>query len=368
MEELLNRIKEAEGRLSWLQGALHIDVLRAELSRLNKESEDPDLWLDRARGQRIMQELSEVSAEVERFELLDRSLRDLEEIASESIKEADTSLQAELESRCLNCERELASLEDELHFSGPHDSSDAYLSIYAGTGGTDAQDFAEMLLRMYLRFAERKSLKAGIISSSEGEGAGLKSATLKIIGRRAYGNLRSEHGVHRLVRLSPFNAQNLRQTSFVLVDVIPALDSAADLEIKDSDLRIDVFRSQGAGGQSVNTTDSAVRITHLPTGLVATCQNERSQLQNKRGALEILRAKLARLQEERREGEVSDVRGEHPSADWGSQIRSYVLHPYQMVKDHRTGTETTDTQAVLDGDLDNFIEAYLSWASALRNK
>jgi peptide chain release factor 2 len=269
-----------------------------------------------------------------------------------------------LERRLAELSTLVATLERERLFSGPYDDGSAYLSIFAGTGGTDAQDFAEMLLRMYLRFAEREDLQTQIQAISEGEEAGLKSVTVKVEGRQAYGKLRGEHGVHRLVRLSPFNAQNLRQTSFVLVDVIPILPEAAEIEIKDADLRIDVFRSSGAGGQSVNTTDSAVRVTHIPTGLVATSQNERSQLQNKEQALDILRARLARLEEERRAGEAAEARGETGSAEWGNQIRSYVLHPYQMVKDHRTGHETSDTSGVLDGKLQGFIDAYLSWSAS----
>lgn len=244
-------------------------------------------------------------------------------------------------------------------FSGPHDASDAVLSIHAGAGGDDAQDWAEMILRMMLRFAERKDLGTKIISESRGGEAGIKSATIEISGKLAFGNFRSEAGVHRLVRLSPFNSDNLRQTSFALVEVIPLLDGEGDVEISPSDLKIDTYRSSGAGGQSVNTTDSAVRITHLPTDIVVTCQNERSQLQNKEKAMAILRSKLIQLKEQEEAEEAKKLKGEHKSAEWGNQIRSYVLHPYKMVKDHRTKTQTSDVESVLDGGLNEFVEAYL---------
>jgi peptide chain release factor 2 len=263
-------------------------------------------------------------------------------------------------------ERDLASLssdwqrmESRLLLSGPHDEAAAIVSVHAGAGGTESQDWAEMLLRMYLRWAERNRYKTEILDQTEGEEAGLKSVTFTIDGRWAYGRLRSERGVHRLVRISPFDSQKRRHTSFALVEVMPDVGEAAELAIRDDDLRIDTYRSSGAGGQHVNKTDSAVRITHLPTGIVVTCQNERSQIQNRERAMAVLRAKLVERAEEEREAEMARLRGVHVEAGWGNQIRSYVLQPYTMVKDLRTGVETSNPTAVLDGDLDAFIDGYL---------
>lgn len=364
MEEVKSKLEELLQRLTKLKPAFGIDEARKRLTELRKASEDPSLWSDSASGQKTMRALSDVEKEVAEWDGLERGLLDVRSLYETSITENDRSLTSELSTKLDDLEQSLDLLEHSLLFNGPYDRDDAYLSIYAGTGGTDAQDFAEMLLRMYLRFAERSGFKAEIQSISEGEEAGLKSVTMKIEGKLAYGLLKSEHGVHRLVRQSPFNAQNLRQTSFVLVDVLPILEESSEIELKDSELRIDVFRSSGAGGQSVNTTDSAVRITHISSGLTATCQNERSQLQNREKALEILKAKLARKAAEERSDEAAKVRGEVASAEWGSQIRSYVLHPYQMVKDHRTNYETSDTSGVLDGKLSDFIDSYLSWSAS----
>jgi len=247
----------------------------------------------------------------------------------------------------------------DLLFSGPYDERDALLTISAGAGGTEATDWAEMLLRMYLRWAERHRFATEILDQLEGEQAGLKSVTVAVDGAKAYGWLRAERGVHRLVRISPFDAQKRRQTTFALIEVLPEVEDEVEVEIDPDDLRIDTYRSQGAGGQHVNKTDSAVRITHLPTGIVAQSQNERSQIQNRETALKILRARLLERRLEERERELAELKGEHVEAGWGNQIRSYVLHPYQMVKDHRTEVETSNTGAVLDGDLDAFMAAEL---------
>ena len=258
----------------------------------------------------------------------------------------------------------LEALIERLNFraklSGKYDAEDALLAIHAGAGGTDAQDWAEMLLRMYLRWAERRGFKVEIVSQTPGDEAGIKSATLSIQGDYAYGYLKSERGVHRLVRLSPFDSNHRRHTSFCLVEVWPDVQEDVDIEIDEKDLQIDTFRSSGAGGQNVQKNETAVRITHLPTGLVVSCQNERSQAQNKERALQVLKMRLLDLERRKQEQEVAELKGAHVSAEWGNQIRSYVLHPYQMVKDLRTGYETSQTQAVLDGDLDPFMEAYLA--------
>jgi len=268
-------------------------------------------------------------------------------------------LKEEISQKLAETEKKLKELELETFFQGKYDRRNAILSIHSGTGGTDAQDWAEMLLRMYLRYAERKNWKAKIISETRGAEAGIKSVTVKIEGPLAYGHLKTEAGVHRLVRLSPFNANNLRQTSFTLVEVLPEIDKIEEVEIKPTELRIDTFRAGGAGGQHVNKTSSAVRITHLPTGLTVTSQSERSQLQNKEAAMKILQAKLFQKKIEEKEREKQKLKGKHVEVQWGSQIRSYVLHPYKLVKDHRTKFESKNPQEVLDGNLDGFIEAYL---------
>jgi len=257
--------------------------------------------------------------------------------------------------------RQVDALEFELTLGGPYDRRPAILAIHAGAGGTEAQDWAQMLLRMYLRWAERHNHKTEILDETLGEEAGIKSVTLEIHGPYAYGYLKSERGVHRLVRLSPFDSAHRRHTSFALVEVMPEPEETAKVELNLDEIRIDVFRSSGAGGQNVQKTSTAIRVTHVPTGIVVTCQNERSQIQNREIALTILAARLAEIEEEKREAERAVLRGEHVEAGWGNQIRSYVLHPYNMVKDHRTGCETSNTAAVLDGELDAFQESYLKW-------
>ena len=301
--------------------------------------------LEGLRGE--MRSLSEYETEID-------SLAEMIELAG-----SDEKIKREIEKQVENIQKNIENIEFETLFQGEYDQSNAILSIHSGTGGTDAQDWAEMLLKMYLRFAERKKWKAKLISESHGQEAGIKSATVEVIGKLAYGYLRAEAGVHRLVRLSPFNAKNLRQTSFALVEVLPEIDKIKEVEIDPADLRIDTFRSGGAGGQSVNKTDSAVRITHIPSGLVATSQNERSQLQNKEQSMKILKAKLHQRYLESKEKEKKEIKGEHTEVQWGSQIRSYVLHPYKLVKDHRTKFESKNPDEVLDGKLDDFIGSYL---------
>lgn len=304
-----------------------------------------------------MQELEELKREVA---VLEKSGQELDELGELwGIAESDSD-RSEIEAKVGELEKELAGLEFKTLLDGRYDRNSAIISIHAGAGGVDAQDWAEMLLRMYLRWAEREGFKSKIHDESRGQEAGIKSATLEIDGPYAYGYLKGESGVHRLVRLSPFNSDNLRQTSFAMAEVMPVIDSdKSAIEIRPDEVRVDVYRSQGAGGQGVNTTDSAVRITHLPTGIMVTCQNERSQLQNKAQAMRILESKLLKKRLEEEEAERKRLRGEPVSAEWGSQIRSYVLHPYQMVKDHRTKYETSDTEGVLGGDIRGFIDAYL---------
>ncbi len=278
----------------------------------------------------------------------------------------DESLADELSAEAASLEKEWEKRSFRAMLSGKYDAEDALLAIHAGAGGTDSQDWAEMLRRMYLRWAERRGFKVEVLDLTVGEEAGIKSTTLAVSGAYAYGYLRSEKGTHRLVRISPFDAANRRHTSFALVEVLPQIDDDVEIKINPKDLRIDVYKSSGAGGQSVQKNSTAVRLTHLPTGIVVTCQNERSQLQNRENALRVLRARLLELKAAEQKEELDGLRGEYTKAEWGSQIRSYVLHPYQMVKDHRTNCETGNAQAVLDGDLDAFMEAYLKMFSGER--
>ena len=302
-----------------------------------------------------MRLLSRVQGEIENWHRLESRVADALELASME----DESINSELDAEVGMIESELDRRELDAMLSGPYDAEDAILAIHAGAGGTDSQDWAEMLQRMYLRWAEARGFESEILDYSEGEEAGIKSVTISIEGDYVYGYLQAEKGVHRLVRLSPFDSANRRHTSFALVEVLPQVETNDEVEIKAADLRIDTYRSAGAGGQNVQKNETAIRITHLPTGLVVTCQNERSQMQNKENAMRVLRARLLDLKRQEQEAELAEIKGDYVKAEWGSQIRSYVLHPYQMVKDHRTEYETGNAQAVLDGDLDPFMEAYL---------
>jgi peptide chain release factor 2 len=304
-----------------------------------------------------MQELEGLRKNIHDLSSLETEIDNLSEMAI--LAQNDGSIGKEISSQLNIVEKKIAGLEFESLFRGEYDSHNVILYIHSGTGGVDAQDWAEILLRMYLRLSERKNWKTKIISQSRGQEAGIKSVALEIIGKLAYGYLKSEAGVHRLVRLSPFNSNNLRQTSFALVEVLPEIDKIEEIRIPPADLKIDTFRASGAGGQHVNKTDSAVRLTHLPSGITVNCQSERSQLQNKEKALKILQAKLHQLFIKNKEKEVKEIKGKHVDVQWGSQIRSYVLHPYKLVKDHRTKFESKNPDEVLDGKLDEFIESYL---------
>jgi len=304
-----------------------------------------------------MRQLVEQKKVVNRWREVEKKVADMAELVS--LAEEDTSLRLEVESETDKLLYHLDALELEMAFSSEYDARSAILTIHAGAGGTESQDWAQMLLRMYLRWAERRGYKAEILDTSPGEEAGVKSAIISVTGDYACGYLKSEHGVHRLVRLSPFDADHNRHTSFALVEVIPEAEADVDVKIEADDLRVDVFRSSGPGGQHMQKTSSAVRLTHLSTGLVVTCQSERSQYQNKETALRILQSRLLELKLAKRDEERARLKGKHIAAGWGNQIRSYVLHPYKMVKDHRTNYQTSDTDAVLDGELDGFITAYL---------
>ena len=330
------------------------ESIAPRLAELEQVMGEPGFWDDQRRAADVSAEHARLTKRLERYEKLIRDYEDAQELLS-----LDGGLAGELDGYLQPIESDLARLREDALFSGEYDAGDALVTIHAGEGGTDAQDWTEMLVRMYLRWAERRGFKGEMVEASPGEEAGLKSAAITVFGENAYGTLKAERGVHRLVRLSPYDSAHRRQTSFAQVIVAPLVGDEGDVEIEDSDLRIDTYRASGAGGQHVNKTDSAVRITHIPSGIVVQCQNERSQSSNKATAMRMLRSRLAELAEEEREAELARERGVAQNTGFGSQIRSYVLHPYQMVKDHRTEHETGNIDAVLDGDLDPFIQAYL---------
>lgn len=325
----------------------------------------PDFWRDQAAAQRVTRRLSELRRPLERLESLAGRAEDLAVLVELGEQEGDEPLLAEAQSDLERLREETRSFQLEILLAGPYDSHDAILSFHPGAGGTESQDWAEMLMRMYMRWAERRGFQVEVLDLLEGDEAGIKSATIGIKGANAYGFLKTEKGVHRLVRISPFDAQARRHTSFASVDVLPQADEDEDVEVRPEDLRVDTFRASGAGGQHVNKTESAVRITHLPSGIVTTCQTERSQHSNRDTAMRILRARLAKLHEEKREQELTELRGVQSDIAWGHQIRSYVFCPYTMVKDHRTGVEVGNVEGVMDGDLDRFIYAYLEQRAAV---
>ncbi len=326
----------------------------------------PGFWEDQERAAQVSAEHARASRRLQTYRELERDVEDLGPLAE--LAEEDAELAGELEEQVADIERRLAELEEQRLFSGPYDTGDALVTVNAGTGGTDAQDWAEMVLRMEMRWAEKRRFGVELLEMSPGEEAGIKSATFLVKGENAYGLFASEKGVHRLVRLSPFDAAHRRHTSFAGVEVSPVVDEIADVAIEDDDLQIDTYRASGAGGQHVNKTDSAVRITHRPTGIVVQCQNERSQSSNKAEAMTMLRSKLLELEERRRREEIAREKGEAQDVNFGSQIRSYVLHPYTMAKDHRTDFEMGDVNRVLDGDLDGFARAYLLQSAAGRGE
>ncbi len=367
LSDLVNRVEALRSKVSEAWQILALDTVKKEIVALEAESSAGDFWSDPGRAKGELQKLSELKKEFDRWNEVKMGVLETQEVLELAIGDRDESLAADLEKRIMDLEQRYLDLEFSLLFSGPYVQKNAILSIHAGAGGTDAQDWAEMLMRMFFRYVEQKGWSVELLDESRGGEAGIKSATFLVKGRFAYGSLKSEAGVHRLVRQSPFNADALRQTSFALVEVIPEIDEEVDIQIDPKDLRIDTFMSGGKGGQSVNTTYSAVRIVHLPTKIMVSCQNERSQAQNKEMALKILKSKLVQMREEELEKEKKKLRGEFQSAEWGNQIRSYVLHPYHMVKDHRTEVETADTDAVLNGDLDRFVEGYLRWKAKERD-
>jgi len=358
IEHLAQRLEDV-GRI------LRIDALRQEVKGLDLDMEQPEFWNHQERARDISQKAAALKEEIDGFDALKDELRETGEVAQMAAEEGDTTVMEEMEASLLHFEDRLNALEFKTLFSGKHDALNAIVSIHAGAGGTDAQDWAEILMRMYMRFAEAQNWKVEVLDQALGDSAGLKRMTFAVRGRYAFGHFKGEAGVHRLVRISPFDAEKMRHTSFALVEVIPELDDLTEKAIvfHDKDLRIDTYASSGAGGQSVNTTNSAVRVTHIPTNTVVAIQNERSQQQNKETALRILKSRLFQLLLEEQKERLDELKGGHKAPEWGNQIRSYVLHPYKMVKDHRTGEETVEAERVLDGQLMPFIEAYLKQAA-----
>lgn len=354
MQELKKRLNELKEEFLKVYEKLLISDKLTKLIELEKQVAEPEIWRNVEEATAKNQEVARLKEETEPYELLKMQIEDLGEL----IEISDEDLKEEISGQIEGMEKEFAKLKKALRFQGPYDTKDAVVRITAGAGGTEAMDWAGILERMYLRFFERKGFKVSTLERVTGEEAGIKTVVFEVSGTNVYGWLKSENGVHRLVRLSPFNAQNLRQTSFALVEVLPVIKADTNIEIDEKDLRVDVYRSGGHGGQSVNTTDSAVRITHIPTGTVVAIQNERSQIQNREKAMEILRGKLVQMQLEQHAETIGELRAGE-SAGWGQQIRNYVLQPYKLVKDTRTGYEETDPEAVLDGKIDGFIEAYL---------
>ncbi|HEX9442044.1 MAG TPA: peptide chain release factor 2 [Roseiflexaceae bacterium] len=351
-------------RFDSIRGRLDLAEKQQQIAVLEERSADPGLWNNPQEAQGILQRLTRLKAEVELWSALESQITTLAELQELAAAEEDDALREEIAVEFTAAQQAMDELEVDLLLSGPYDDRDAFLSIKAGTGGTDAQDWASMMLRMYTRWAERHDYKVALIDESEGDEAGIKSATLELRGPYAYGYAKAEAGVHRLIRLSPFNSGNTRQTSFALVEVLPEVDDAPDIVIRPEDVRVDVFRAGGHGGQGVNTTDSAVRLTYkagTPEQIVVTCQNERSQLQNKETAMRVLRGRLLERELQRQREQRTRLKGEYRQADFGSQMRTYYLHPYTLVKDHRSEHETSNVQAVLDGDLDPFIDSYMRW-------
>ena len=360
MEELKRNIIALNGAVLSDAKSLKINLLKKKLEALKEQQSKPDFWLDNTKATTVNKQISSLSARIKPWDNIIDEVGFLVELSAE----IDASLMADLEQRYSEATSKYHLLKKDLLFKGPYDNHSAVINLFAGAGGTDAQDWTEMLMRMYLRSIDKSpDLRAEVIEESSGEEAGLKSATIIVEGPVAYGKLKGENGVHRLVRLSPFNSDNLRQTSFAKVEVLPKIDAPKELELDEKDLKIDVYRAGGHGGQSVNTTDSAVRITHIPTGITVAIQNERSQLQNKETALTILRSKLASLQMEQHVNSINELKGPNEQASWGNQIRNYVLHPYNLVKDSRSKYETANVQDVLDGNLEPLIDAYLEHAS-----
>jgi peptide chain release factor 2 len=355
MDDITKRAHDLQQKVATSLQRLNLDDLIREKNKLDEAVSQSDFWKDNIRAQEKLKQQAKLAKQIEPWQKLQASLKDIIELSNLH----DKTILDDLEKQIKEANSLYGILKEDLKLNGPYDDHEAIVSIYSGAGGTDAQDWTQMLFRMYVKWSERNGFRVKTIDEAPGEEAGLKSVIFEVSGSFAYGKLKGEHGVHRLVRLSPFNSASSRETSFAKVDVLPKIDSPEELDIDDKDLRVDVYRSGGHGGQSVNTTDSAVRITHTPTGIVVAIQNERSQLQNRETAMTILRSRLVQLQIDQHLEKISELKGPNQSAEWGNQIRSYVLHPYKQVKDLRTKHESNDPDGVLDGQLNDFINAYL---------
>ncbi len=360
MVEEKSKLAELKRKIKQTKKMLGIDRLRDQVMELERRMQARDFWIDTEKAAQVSKEHEDLKKEIETWNKLSTEVEELFGLAEELENNSDSGLEKQLAKRVGELEKEYDKLEFFRLFSGRYDNKNAIISVHAGSGGTEARDWAEMIARMLLRYAEKKGFKTIILDQSKGSEAGIKSITFSVQGRYAYGHFKSEHGTHRLVRVSPFDAEKMRHTSFALAEVVPELREV-DVEIDPNDLRVDTYRSGGAGGQSVNKTSSAVRIVHLPTNITVQCQNERSQHQNKEMAMTILLSKLQQLKEEQEKRARQKIIGEHKQAQWGNQIRSYVLHPYKMVKDLRSRYQESDPDKVLDGDLDGFVEAYLRY-------
>ncbi|MBU1036728.1 peptide chain release factor 2 [Patescibacteria group bacterium] len=360
MKELLDKIEDLKAKVKDLESKIDLQAKEREIKSLEAEMNEPGFWDDQKRATWISKKVADLKEEIADWQKLNKEVSELLEFAKEDHQDQSVNFNKEIQDRFFELKRFFSKIELVTMMNNKYDADSAVLAIYAGAGGDDAQDWAEMLLRMYLRFFESKNWQANIIDQSKGTEVGVKSVVIEVKGNYVYGYLKAEAGVHRLVRLSPFDADHARHTSFALVEVIPEIEQDSEIEMKQDDLKVDVFRASGHGGQSVNTTDSAVRITHLPTGIKVVCQNERSQHQNKETALKYLKGKLLKYYEAKLEEERQALKGQFTEASWGNQIRSYVLHPYKMVKDHRTDYEESDPQKVLDGEIENFIQEYLT--------
>ena len=359
LEELRPEISRVKDKLEEISVGMKVPQKEERIEDLEHQMAAPGFWDDPDKAQKVAQESNNLKTEVETIHSLKAKMDDAETLWEMAMEEHDDSLEADIEAEINEAKETLAQLELSMLLSDQYDANNAILTLHAGAGGTEAQDWTSMLMRMFTRYAERKGFAVEMLDVLPGEEAGIKSATLQINGHNAYGYLKSEKGVHRLVRISPFDANARRHTSFAAVDVMPEIDNTVEVKLNMDEVRVDYYRASGAGGQHVNKTSSAVRMTHIPTGIVVQCQNERSQLQNKERCLALLRAKLFEYEKAIQDKKISDLAGEYQAIEWGSQIRSYVFQPYTMVKDHRTGAETGNIQAVMDGDLDVFVESYL---------
>ena len=361
LEDAKYKLSSFDAQIDELAAALRIDDLKKETEELEKQTLEPDFWNDQANSSKVLKHTKHIKSKIENFENLKNKLSDAQVLCEMAIEENDESMVDEITSETTAVEKEIERQRIEVLLSGEYDSNNAILSFHPGAGGTEAQDWAQMLYRMYVRWGERHGFNVKLVDWLDGEEAGLKSATIIVEGENAYGYLKSENGVHRLVRVSPFDSSGRRHTSFASVEVMPEFDDDGNIEIREEDLEITAHRSSGAGGQHINKTDSAIRIVHIPTGIVVGCQTERSQLQNKEAAFRVLKAKLYELEERKRAEEIDALRGERMENSFGSQIRNYVLYPYQLVKDLRSGVETSNVDAVLGGDLDELVIGYHKW-------